>query len=197
MTLRSWLLGGCVTGALVLAALPSQATPIHECVAGQPTAQSYTWNFQREADGIFEEIHNDAAHTADRAATLQRDVTDTTLTWKSHDDTLMRLKASVNDMADKLCRLQAIRRVLSPWQQKTVDRINTEVRLMVDNAQSAIAFSTANPSDLWSPTYSAYVNNLYQEANALGHSTADAVRYARVQKEYRDLRNDLGVKTSS
>ena len=197
MKLRSWLLGGCVSGALVFAALPSQATPVHECVAGQPTAQSYTWNFQREADGIFEQIHNDATHVTDQAATLQQDVADTDLTWVSHGDSLMRLKASVNDMADKLCRLQAIRRVLAPWQQKTVDRINTEVRLMVDNAQDAITFSNSNPSDLWSPTYSAYVNNLYNEASSLDNSTADAVRYARVRKEYRDLRNDLGVKASS
>jgi hypothetical protein len=197
MRLRSWLLGSCVTGALVFAALPSQAAPVHECVTGQPTAQSYTWNFQREADGIFEDIHNDAGQVADRAATLQRDVTETNLIWESHGDTLMGLKASVNDMADKLCRLQAIRRVLSPWQQKTVDRINTEVRLMVDNAQDAITFSDANPSDLWSPTYSAYVNNLYHEANTLDHSTADAVRYARVQNEYRNLRDDWGVKATS
>jgi hypothetical protein len=197
MTLRSWLLGGCVSGALVFAALPSLAAPAHECVAGQPTAQSYTWNFQREANGIFEDIHTDAAHAAGQAATLQQDVTDTNLTWESHGDTLLKLKASVNDMADKLCRLQAIRRTLAPWQQKTVDRINTEVRLMVDNAQDAIVFSDDNPSSLWSPTYSAYVNNLYNEASSLDTSTADAVRYARVRKEYRDLRNDLGVKATS
>jgi hypothetical protein len=68
---------------------------------------------------------------------------------------------------------------------------------MVDNAQDAIVFSDDNPSSLWSPTYSAYVNNLYNEASSLDTSTADAVRYARVRKEYRDLRNDLGVKATS
>ena len=38
----------------------------------------------------------------------------------------------------QLCRLEAIRCVVEPWQQKTIDRTATDFTLLVDNTQDAL-----------------------------------------------------------
>ena len=67
---------------------------------------------------------------------------------------------------------------------------------MADNAQDAIVFGNTKPKDLWLATYQKYLNNLYSEASNLTHSVGKAVEFASVSKEYQELRDDLGARTS-
>jgi len=169
---------------------------VHECVSGQPTATSYTWNFRQEANTIFGDIQSDARQVVDHAATLQSFAYGD-LSREAHAVQLMRVKAAVNDMGNKLCRLETIRRVTAPWQQKTIDQIAKTARLMADNTEDAIVFVNSHPEDLWSPTYGTYVNNLYKESRGVARTSANAEEYARTLHEYRGLRNELGLKASS
>jgi hypothetical protein len=68
---------------------------------------------------------------------------------------------------------------------------------MADNTTDAILFGNQNQQELWLPTYQKYVNNLFEQAQGLIQSVDHAVKFAKVQTQYQDLRKDLGIKTSS
>jgi hypothetical protein len=196
MRIKAMLWGICVSGTMTLFAIPSIAAESHACVAAEPTAASYTWDFHKEANAIFQNVEEDARKAMDHAANLQS-YEDSNLDWVTYGEQLNRVRAEVNDMGDLLCRLETIRPAVAPWQQKTIDSIASSVRLMADNAQDAIVFGNSHSRELWVPTFQAYVNNLYSEAESLTHSTGTAVEYSHVQKEYLQLRKDLGVSSAS
>jgi hypothetical protein len=185
--------------SLVAAMIPaaSAAVRVRQCIAGKPTAASYTWNFQKEADNIFGAIQSDAVKAQYHAEKLKSFAWDMNLSWQGHADQLWQLKTEINDMGGRVCRLETIRRVVAPWQQRTIDRIASTVRLMAVNAQNAIVFLNHNQQMLWSPTYRHYSDHLCLEASSLTQSVAHAVEYARVGAQYQQLRSDIGVKASS
>lgn len=196
MGLRTLFWSGCVSTAMVALAIPATAAAVHECVSGNPTAASYTWDFKGETNMIFKDIQSDAQQALNHADKLQS-FQGSDLSWQTHASELDALKDEVNDMGAKLCRLEAIRRVVAPWQQAEIDRIAAAVRLMADNTQDAIVFGNAHQEELWLTAYQKYTNNLYNEARMLAHSVGNAVAYANVSKEYRGLRRALGMERSS
>jgi hypothetical protein len=197
MKLRTLLMSGCVSAAL--AAFPAMAaiSPARGCPVAKPTPASYTWNFQKETDGIFQDIQSDAQQVYTHAANLQAIAEAQELSWFSNGDQLDQIASLVNDMGRQMCRLETIRRVDTPWQQRTIDSIATTLHLMADNTTDAIQFLNHNQQELWLPTYQRYVNDLYQQAESLTQSVDHAVKYSKVQTQYQDLRKDLGIKTSS
>lgn len=197
MKLTSLLWSGCVSLAMAAYAVPAVAAVAHKCVPGKPTAASYTWNFKAEANNIFREVQNDTQRALYHAEKLKSFAPEGGPTWQVHAEQLQDLRNNINDMGAKLCRLETIRRVVAPWQQQEIDRMATTVRLMADNAQDAIRFVNTRQSDLWLGTYQKYLANLDHEAQSLTRSVGDAVQYAGVTKEYRDLRQDMGSRTAS
>jgi hypothetical protein len=182
---------------MAVSALPAAAAPVHECVSAKPTAASYTWDFKSEANTIFKDVQSDAQQAMDHADNLQSFAGDNGLSWEAHAYQLEYLKNDINDIGAKLCRLETIRRVVAPWQQHEIDRIGVAVHLMADNAQDAIVFGKANPTELWIPSYRNYLTNLYNNATTLTRSVGNAVEFASASKEYRDLASKLGVRASS
>jgi hypothetical protein len=176
--------------------VPGMGASVHECAPGNPTAASYTWDFKAEANTIFQDLETTARQTRNDADQLENYSRGTEASWEIQSDQLDILKQEVNDMGTKLCRLESIRRVLAPWQQAEVDRIAGTIQLMADNTQDAIVYLGAHEDELWVPTYQKYANNLYNEAGTLTESLGNAVTYASVSKEYRDLRHKLGVPAS-
>lgn len=196
MKLKSLLVSGCVCATM--AAFPAMAaiSSARGCPVGKVTPASYTWNFQKETDGIFQDIQADAQQASSHAASLQSMARVQEFGWYSNAIELTQLQDLINDMGQKLCRLEAIRRVDTPWQQNTIDHIATTLRLMADNTTDAIVFGNHNRLELWRATYQKEVNNLYEQAHSLTQSVDYAVKYAKVQTQYQNLRKDLGVKSS-
>ena len=185
---------GCVwaiTTCLAVSPYAATASPA-KCEAGAPTAASYKWDFQKEADETFANIQADIEQARYHASTLQSYKGE--LSWDSHATQLMALRSEINDVGSKVCRLEAIRSALPDWQKATIDRIVSTTRLMADSAQDAIVFGNTHRSTLWLPTYQHYVDNLYNQSTQLDNSVQEAVEYAHVSKESQDLRKDLGVK---
>jgi hypothetical protein len=193
MRLRTLLWSGCISAALALCAVPaSAAVASHQCVTAEPTAASYTWDFKGEANTIFKDIQSEAQDALYHADMLQSFARDPHMTWDTHADELEYLKSDINDIGAQLCRLQTIRRVVAPWQQNEIDQIATDTQLMADNAEDAIVFGNTHRNELWLAAYQKNVNNLEDEATALTHSVGNAVQFAGVSKEYRELRHDVG-----
>ena len=195
MRIRQMISTGCLIGSM--AVLPGFASAAEECVAGEPTAASYTWNFQKEATGLIQDLQDQAMKVRDHAARLQSFGYSDELSWQAHADQLSRLKREVNDMGQKLCRLTVIRRELAPWQKQAVNRIAPELQLIADNAQDAITFVNNNQEALWQPTYKRYVDNLYAESNQISNTADNYLAYANAHMKYRELGKELGTKTAS
>ena len=150
MRLRTLLWSSCISAAFALCAVPaSAATAPQQCVAAEPTAASYTWDFKGEANTIFKDIQSDAQKASYHADMLQSYARDPQTTWDAHADELEYLKSEINDIGAKLCRLQTIRSVVAPWQQNEIDQIVTDTQLMADNAQDAIVFGDTHRNELW------------------------------------------------
>ncbi len=181
-----------MSAGMVLSSLPLSAAVVHECTSGQPTAASYQWDFRKEANGIFQDIEREVRQASSQAARLQSYGQSPDIAWEAHAEKLMELRTEINDIGARLCRLETIRRVLAPWQQKTVDHIAAQAREASANAEEAIRFLNAHQSDLWMPAYQDRIRNLYNEAQALQHLTGEAVQYARVNNQYQALKKVLG-----
>jgi hypothetical protein len=160
--------------AVSAAAATAAVAPV--CMAGQPTAASYTWDFKGEAKTIFEDIQYDAQRASDDADMLQSFTRSPDLSWQTSADELNQLSDAIDDIGAKLCRLEAIRRGVAPQQQRTIDLISAEGRLMAYHAQSAYNFVTTHSEELWHTTYRDDVTNLYNEAKALTRSVGGGVR---------------------
>ena len=201
MKLRTMLWMGCLSAAMTVSAFPAAAAMKTGCAVGcsctpaEPTAASNTWNFKGEANNLFKDVQADAQNALYHADKLLSFTDSRQLSWISHAGQLNPLKQDINDMGTKLCRLETIRRVTAPWQQREIDRLAKEERLMVYHTQQAIRFGDAHTRTLWLPTYQTDVTNLFNEAQALNRSVNHAVEYASVSKEYRGLAHDMGART--
>jgi hypothetical protein len=60
-------------------------------------------------------------------------------------------------MSRQVSRLETIHHATQPGQQKTIESIATDVRLLADNTQDALAFSESHRETLWVPAYQKYV----------------------------------------
>lgn len=193
------LITSCLAGAILV--FPAPASPKssqpHACVAGNPTPASSTWDFKTEANNTFQALQEDVQQASYDADQLQEATMDNSPDWEIQGESLDALRDDVNDIGARLCRLETIRRVLSPWQQKAVDRIASTTVLLADNTQSEIKFGNAHPQELWQPFYRGVARDMVEEAQILQRSVNDAVAYAHVSQEYRGLQKQLGVATKA
>jgi len=187
----------CVSVALAMGPSLFAATRANACVLRPATPASYTWNFQNEANQTFRTILDEAQTIRYFADQLEFLPASGATDWWTQGDMLTQLRASVNDIGGTVCRLEAIRRVVAPWQQNTIDDIISTVTLMADNTQDAITFGNNNQSALWKPVYADYLKNLYNESNRLTKSLNEAVQFARVGSEYNQLKKEVGAKSTS
>jgi hypothetical protein len=199
MIRKTMMFSLCFAAVAAIGALPAAAavsSQAQACVAGKVTAASYTWNFKNEANDDFQAIQADLVRAAYDADRFQQVSQNYNMDWLVEGDPLNALRGEVNDIGDKLCRLETIKRVLAPWQKQAVDRIEGTAILLQDTTQSAITFGNAHPLELWVPSYREESYTLLNQIHVLQHTVADAVAYPRVDKEYRGLRKTMGVPTT-
>jgi hypothetical protein len=188
------------SGVLVAAmsVLPASAVTTKmtkgSCTPGEPTAESYTWNFHQEASNLLNGIAADAHQVQSQADQLRALDRTPDISWQSDASQLTQIKAKVNDMGQKLCRLQVIRPAVLPWQQKATNQVASLVLLMKDNTQDAINYLNNNRLDLWNPTYRQYAVNLSNEASHASHTVNNYVEYAKVHQREQQLEQALGTK---
>ncbi len=176
---------------------PAFAAGACECVPGKATAESYNWNFRQEANQLMQGIQDDAAVASHHASTLESYADTPEMSWQTHDGQLQSLKTEINDMGRKLCRLEAIRSAVAPWQQRTIDQMSKDLVLMANSADDAILYVTTHQRYLWNPTYENYMDNLYNLSSSLRKTADHAVEYARVRAKDQQLNREMEMKSSS
>jgi len=180
MRLGVLFLSSLVSATLAVAAGSGSAPAVKACAIGKPTPASYKWDFKGEANAIFKHVQADAVQAKYHADRLQSFKMDPNLTRTPYASQLRQLKSEVNDMGSRLCRLETIRRVVAPWQQRMIDQIATSTRLMADNVQDAITLCNEGPGGYKFPTYSHYTHNVYDESTALMRALDSARKTAGV-----------------
>jgi hypothetical protein len=177
----------------VLAPVAFPAPTSESCTPGKPGPASYTWNFRQEASRLLNRIQIDSEKASTQADRLVTDASENDLSWQAHADKLASIRRDVNDMGRKICRLEQIRRMEAPWQQKALDRSYPLVRLMADNTTDALNYLRANEKDLWRPVYRKYAENLYNESAQLSQSLKAFDEYAQARTEDAQLAHNLGL----
>jgi hypothetical protein len=182
-------LAGCFfAGVLVMPAAVSQN---RSCVLGAPTAQSYTWNFRQEAQELLSDVGAEAWQVSFHADKLEN--FSAQIDWQEHAAELNAIGGEVNDMGSKLCRLEAIRRVVSPWEQKAIDEAAPLITEMANEAQAAITFLDDNRNHLFNPVYHAYSQEMYQQSSKLTHQMNEFDDFGKVHQEDNRLEKSLGL----
>jgi hypothetical protein len=183
--------------AFVMAVPAAFAAEACKCVPGQPTAESYTWNFHQEANQLIQQIQDESIAAASHATELQSFTDSPGLTWQAHDVQLSYLKSEIDHMGQQLCRLETIRSAVAPWQQRTINRIARDVVLMANNADDAIHYVNSHQGLLWNPTYENNLKNLANVSYNLRSTTSNAVEFAHVRAKDRELRRAMEMRSSS
>jgi hypothetical protein len=158
---------------------------------GAPTAQSYTWNFRQEAQELLDDVSAEARQASYHADRLQNFTQQ--IDWQEHAAELNAIRAAVNDMESKLCRLEAIRRVAAPWEQRAMDDAAPLITEMAGEAQSAITFLNDNHNYLFNPAYHAYSEEMYQQSSKLAHQMSQFEDFGKVHQEDIRLEKSLGL----
>jgi hypothetical protein len=171
--LKHWLVSGCVAAGI--AALPGAAAGLRECAGSSATTVSSA-DSNQQTGVILQQVQADVDRIADEATSLQSYPYDSSLVWESHGQEASRLREAVNNMADNLCQLQAVRQSVTPAQQQAIDTIAANEPLIANNTEDAIAFLNTQPNNLWIPAYQKSMTNLYNEAQAVNHAVKDAMR---------------------
>jgi len=169
--------------------------PATSCKAGPPTAESYRWNFPREASRLLSGVQVDASKIETRATQLMNWDMNPSITWQLYSDQLMMVRKEVNDMGRKLCRLREIRSVVEPWQRAAIDRAGVRIQLLADNAQDAILFTNRYETNFWRPAYRRYADNIYHQSRRLANTMGEYMDYAKTQNPR--LGHELGLAKSN
>ena len=113
--------------------------------------------------------------------------------WQEHAYQLNAIRDEVNDMGSKLCRLETIRRVVSPWEQKAIDDAAPLITEMANEAQSAIVFLNGNHQHLFNPAYQEYSQDMYQQSSKLSRQMSEFEDFGRVHQQDIHLEKSLGL----
>lgn len=185
-----------LAATLALPVIAAAATP-QTCKPGVATPESYKWDFVQEASQLLDGVQREALKVESHADTLHSFVMNPYIGWEGHASELAPIKEEINDMGRKLCRLEVIRRAVSPWEREAIDRAAPQIRLLADNAQDALSYMDRNEGNFWMPDYGKYVSNLYNESSQLSQTMRNFEEYAKVHSEDVHLHQTLGLKAGS
>ena len=185
------LCGGLVSAALLLPAAPRSR--ILSCPVGTPTPESYHWNFQTEAQGLLDDVTTEARKVRDNADQLKGMMSNAEYGWESEAFELDQIRNEINDMGQKLCRLETIRRVASPWERKAIDQAAPLIAGMAGDADHAITFLDGHENYLFAPAYTSLGTDLYERSTKLVNSVTEFEKFGQVHQEDLRLEKSLGL----
>jgi hypothetical protein len=185
-------LGGSLLATALLLAAASKSEN-RSCALGTLTAESYTWNFPSETQGLLGDIATGAREARIHADNLDRFALDPNIDWQMHAVELNAVRDAINDMGTKLCRLETIRRVALPWEKKAIDEAAPLISEMANEAQAAITFLNDHQTDLPNLTYNGYTAGLYRRSDKLANDMNEFEKFSKVHRQDMQLEKSLGL----
>lgn len=153
----------CLITAGMMAAGALTAAP-RVVSAGGTTCQTEDRNFPAEASGLLKEVQFTATLLSRDAAILQS-YSRGVLSRESHADRITVVKHHINAMGEKLNRLQAIRHLVTPWQQQAIDSVVPPAVMLAAHTQAAIEHLNERRNNLWHPDYTDHLRGIYDRSS--------------------------------
>lgn len=186
LTLRR--IGWGLLGTLFLMT-PLFASNSKEAKAGNTPA--YNWAYAEEASGLLQQIQSLSSKAANRADLLNIASRRNSLDWRSHAVHLDEISMNINEMGDKLDRLQEIHSMIAPWQQKAVERVVPTAAALASQTEEAIAFLNEHPIRLWTPTYTERVKAMSEHVDEINSTVRTFLDYGNTSDRLQGLESQI------
>jgi hypothetical protein len=152
----------CLILAGVMAAGALTAAP-RGVSAREATCQTEDRNFPAEASNLLKEVQFTATLLTRDAAILQS-YSRGILSRESHADRITVVKHHINTMGERLNRLQAIRHLVTPWQQQAIDSVMSPAVMLAAHTEAAIEHLNERRNNLWHPDYADHLRGIYDRS---------------------------------
>lgn len=158
-------------------------------------AEIANWDFQAEAQDLLQEVRmlsGELHPTADRLGALSR----SNVSWVSHGEQLNAVRGNINQIGDRLKRLQEIRHVASPMQQQAIDRVVPIAADLASHTEAAIGHLNENKGYLYAPSYKDHLRSIAAGASDMKSSIDLFMDHADTQEKLHQLQEKLAVTES-
>jgi hypothetical protein len=178
-----------IMGAVVLLPASSPARPA-SCAGLAPT---YPANYSEEASLLLQGMGDDARQVAAAVQELKPFANNGVVSWEFQVQKLAGIQLQVNDMSNKLCRLDTIQRVVAGSQQATIHAVEPHVPRLVATAQNALHHVNSRQGNLWTPAYQTETQDLFKEATVVAARISHDEQLAQLRATEAALEESPGV----
>src|SRR2546425_3349331 len=163
-----------LTGSVFAAAPASQSSAI--------TTEAPAWDFQKEASDALREVQvlsGKLRLDAEKLESFPR----SKLSWESHANQLNLVRGHINQIGERLERLQQIRHTTSPWQQQAIDRIVPVAVELATGTEAAIGHLNENRGHLFAPAYADDLSTISDRADEMKESVNTFLKIAETEQK--------------
>ncbi len=184
--------------ALPLAPLASASSAV--TLNNSTVAEWQAAKVATEASDLLKQIKSLTANLSTEANTLDSYKLQPRLSWRSHANELNKAREHINQIGERLDRLQAIKSVAEPWQQRAIEDIMPVAANLAAHTQSAIQHLNENRTYLYAPVYADHLTSISERSAELKASVAAFLEFGdtsdkldRMQQKYDRLQEGLGL----
>ena len=152
------------------------------------------WNFQKEASDLLTEVQylSDKLSTdTDKLASYTR----SNLSYESHATGLTAVRDDINQMGTRLSRLQQIKHVTAPWQQRAIEEVVPVAAQMAAHTQAAIEHLNENQRYLFAPAYQDHLEAVAEHAATIDTILDKYMDLGQTQQKLQRLQTELEMES--
>lgn len=162
MEIKKWLANGPVTAAIgLMAFIPVMSMTMVAQTSTDAQSACTTPTVMPEARNLLNDIWRDAEQVARGTGSLENFADSPSVDRTMQDDQLQNIQAKVEDMDNRLSRLEEIEQSLPPSARKAIDEVTPLVQYMATNTAAALGDLNANIQ------YGGYAQILNDEAQTI------------------------------
>lgn len=154
----------CVLSVLAVPAFMLGAGPVPDPGRAEPSPIA---NFDSvQASQTLDKMQTASLKVNDQADLLGSDFR-SEVSWQADALTIDRMADRVRKMDRMLEQLRTMQNQVVPIQSRLISRITPQVTILTDELNDSIHFLKRNHEDLWSPTWSGYISDLFRTSSIL------------------------------
>jgi hypothetical protein len=147
----------------------------------------------KEVSALLEQAKTQAAQLKNDATDMES-FTRAAVSWESHADKIMAIRADVNNIGETMAKLNAAANEASPWQKTAIDRVNPLVKELADNTTSIIDHLSKEQGRLINnQEHKDYLKANEELASDMSAMISDFVNYGDTRAKYLELRRKLEI----
>lgn len=157
-------------------------------------------NLEAEASNLLQQIKFLSGQLKADAGVLESYKRQPTMSWQGHAAQLNKIRQHVNQVGDRLERLQAIQAGVAPWQQRAIGEIVPVAAALATHTQSAIEHLNDNRKLLYAGVYADHVMSMSERSGELKASVDTFVDFGntsdkleRLQEKMDGLQERIGL----